>query len=136
MRTVSRAAIAVCLGFSGVACLHAAEAERAHDLLAAGQVQEAARIARTSRAADDRTACVWGEIQFRRAAFDEAASAFAEAARLNPENARAWWGLGRIEEIRFRRERARDLFAKAYRLDPRDSDIVLSYLNVVSEPRC
>ena len=77
--------------------------------------------------------CRTGEMQFRRGNFAAARDAFESAARLEPENARAWWGLGRIAEIHFRREEARDLFARAFRLDPRDTDIVLSYLDGVTD---
>src|SRR5205814_7437773 len=49
----------------------------------------------------------------------------------NPTNARAWWGIGRIEELYFNRTAARNLFGKAFRLDPNDTDIVISYLNFV-----
>ena len=76
----------------------------------------------------------YGQIQFRQGQFQEAAKAFASAAEVDPGNARAWWGLGRVAELEFRRDEARDLFAKAYRLDPRDADVVLSYLEVVSDP--
>jgi Flp pilus assembly protein TadD len=112
-------------------------AEQARALFAAGQVREAEKSVRAALplGAGDALLCLWGEILFRRANFSEAAAAFGSAARLNPENARALWGLGRIEELHFRREQARDLFARAYRLNPRDTDIVLSYLDGVSDAR-
>src|SRR5689334_10231974 len=75
-----------------------------------------------------------GELHFRRGNFDQARAAFEAAVQSDPDDARSWWGLGRIEEIHFRRDRARDLFAKAYRLDPRDPDILLSYLEYVADP--
>jgi tetratricopeptide (TPR) repeat protein len=75
-----------------------------------------------------------GEIQFRRGNFEDAAKAFGSASDLNPYDARAVWGLGRVEEVRFQREHARELFAKAYQLDPHDSDILLSYLDGVADP--
>ena len=68
-------------------------------LLASGQVQQAERLTRTALAvgADDAWLCLWGEIRFRRADFEESSKAFESAAVLNPRNARAWWGLGRLE---------------------------------------
>jgi hypothetical protein len=75
-----------------------------------------------------------GQRQFRLGKFPEAARAFALAAETKPSHARAWWGLGRVAEVQFQKDRARDLFAKAYRLDPRDSDIVFSYLDRVVDP--
>lgn len=104
-------------------------------LLAAGQVREAERFTRAALAAapDDTSFSLWGEIQFRRGDFAEAAKAFASAADLNPQNARAVWGLGRVAEVQFRREPAREFFAKAYQLNPRDTDILLSYADCVAD---
>ena len=111
--------------------------DRGRALLASGQVREAEKSVRAALASSvrDDLLCLWGEIQFRRGNFPEATSAFESAAKLNPENARAWWGLGRVEEIHFRRDRARELFAKAYGLDPRDTDIILSYLDGMPNAR-
>ena len=89
---------------------------------------------RSRRGADDSLLCLSGEIQFRRANFAEAARAYEAAIALNPDNARAWWGLGRIEQAHFRGQRARDLFSKAFALNPRDIDIILSYADFVTEP--
>ena len=75
-----------------------------------------------------------GEDSLRLGEFSDARSAFAEAAARNPEDARALWGLGRIELLHFRREAARDLFSKAYRLDPKDPTIIRSYLDFVADP--
>src|SRR5215470_19890832 len=75
-----------------------------------------------------------GVRQFQLGNFPEATKAFAVVAEAEPSNARAWWGLGRVAEVQFQKDRARDLFAKAYRLDPRDCDIVLSYLDRVVDP--
>ena len=43
----------------------------------------------------------------------------------------AFWDSGRIEDLHFRRAAARDYFAAAYRLDPRDPQIIRSYAAVV-----
>jgi predicted aspartyl protease len=82
---------------------------------------------------DDSLLCLWGEIRFRRADFAEAARAFESALSLNPDNARAWWGLGRIEQANFRGQRARDLFSKAFSLNHRDTDIILAYADFVND---
>src|SRR5689334_1704991 len=84
-----------------------------------------------SGAAQAKSLITYGQTQVRRGDFEGAAKTFASAAEFDPANPRAWWGLGRIAEIEFHREQARDLFAKAYRLNPRDTDIVLSYLDGV-----
>jgi hypothetical protein len=105
-------------------------------LLAEGQVREAERFTRAAMAgsSDDGLLALWGDIQFRRGDFAEAAKAFAAAVDRNPQNAHAVWGLGRVEEVRFHRLEAHALFAKAYQLDPRDTGIMLSYLEGVSDP--
>jgi hypothetical protein len=105
-------------------------------LLMSGHIRDAERLTRAALAtgADDSVLSLWGDIQFRRGDFAEAAKAFTAAADLNPENARAIWGLGRIAEAQFRRQEACDLFARAYQLDPRDTDIILSYLDGMADP--
>ncbi|HJZ98037.1 MAG TPA: aspartyl protease family protein [Candidatus Solibacter sp.] len=110
-------------------------AGRGRALLAGGRVREAERIARQALpSGGDEMLVLWGEILFRRGNFCEAGKAFQQAIEINPQNARGWWGLGRIEELEFRRERARDLFARAHRLDSRDTDIMLSHLDGVADP--
>ena len=114
----------------------AAYAVRARQFLSAGQTDQAERLVRAALAsgADDSLLCLSGEIQFRRANFAEAARDYEAAITLNPDNARAWWGFGRIEQAHFRGQRARDLFSKAFALNPRDTDIILSYADFVAEP--
>ncbi len=114
----------------------AACAARARQFLSAGQTDQAERLVRAALAAgtDDSLLCLSGEIQFRRANFAEATRAYEAAIVLNPDNARAWWGLGRIEQVHFRGQRARDLFSKAFSLSPRDTDIILAYAEFVTEP--
>src|SRR5437879_1567441 len=103
-----------------------ASALRARQLLSAGQIDEAERMVRAALAAgtDDGLLSVSGEIEFRRANFAEAAHAYRAAIALNPDNARAWWGLGRIEQAHFRSGSARGFFAKAFSVSPRDPDII------------
>ncbi len=113
-----------------------APATAARQFFNAGQADQAERLVRAALAsgADDSLLCLSGEIQFRRANFPEAARAFEAAIGLNPRNARAWWGLGRIEQAHFREQRARDLFSKAFLLDHRDTDIILAYMDFVTDP--
>lgn len=114
----------------------AATASRARQLLNAGQTDLAERMVRAALAAgaDDSLLCLSGEIQFRLARFPEAARAYEAAIALNPDNARAWWGLGRIEQANFREQRARDLFSRAFGLNHRDIDIILAYADFVTDP--
>jgi hypothetical protein len=113
-----------------------AYAVRARQFLSAGRTDQAERVVRAALAsgADDSLLCLSGDIQFRRANFTEAARSFEAAIALNPDNSRAWWGLGRIEQAHFRGQSARDLFSKAFSLNPRDTDIILSYADYVTEP--
>ena len=113
----------------------AASEARARQLLSTGQTDQAERMVRAAlgAGADDGLLSVSGEIEFRRANFAEAAQAYRAAILLNPDNARAWWGLGRIEQAHFRRASARDFFAKAFSLNHRDTDIILSYTDFVSD---
>jgi tetratricopeptide (TPR) repeat protein len=114
----------------------AVTAARARRLLIAGQPEQAERMvhAALSAGADDSLLCVSGEIQFRRGRFPDAARDYEAAIALNPDNARAWWGLGRIEQANFREQRARDLFSRAFGLNHRDTDIILAYADFVSDP--
>ena len=109
---------------------------RVRQLLNAGQTDQAERLVRAALADndDDALLCLSGDIHYRRANFTEAARAYQAALALNPENARAWYGLGRIEQAHFRAPRARDLFAKAFALDHRDTDIILAYTDFVIDP--
>jgi tetratricopeptide (TPR) repeat protein len=109
---------------------------RIRQLLNAGQTEQAERLARTALAAgdDDALLCLSGDIHYRRANFTEAARAYQAAIALNPANARAWYGLGRIEHAHFRTAQARDLFAKAFSLNHRDTDIILAYADFVTDP--
>jgi tetratricopeptide (TPR) repeat protein len=108
---------------------------RARELLRTGQPALAERLVRAALggSADGALLCLAGEISFRRGHFAEAAKAFAAALEQNPDNARALWGLGRIDQLYFHPESAREHFARAYRLDPRDTDIILSYIEYVSD---
>ncbi len=75
-----------------------------------------------------------GENLFRRGDFEGAAASFQAALTADSRCARAYWGLGRTELVQFHRKTARYLFARAYGLNPRDPDIILSYLEFVTEP--
>ncbi|MEO8593325.1 MAG: aspartyl protease family protein [Candidatus Solibacter sp.] len=110
--------------------------QRARHLLRAGQTTEAGTLVNQALAGvpDDSLLSLSGEIHFRRAEFVQSAADFQGALDLNPANARAWWGLGRIEQLHFRTEAARAYFAKAFLLDHRDTDIILAYANFVSGP--
>jgi len=108
----------------------------ARSLLQSGRVTQARQLIRSEIEIDHGDAslfCVLGDILFRLADFEGSAQAYAEARSLDPGAARAYWGLSRVAQVQFRRERARDLIAEAFRLDPRDPDIVLSYADFVSD---
>jgi tetratricopeptide (TPR) repeat protein len=79
--------------------------------------------------------CRIGDALYRLADFSGAAIAYRGALEADPNAARAWLGLGRLEQIRFRRRTARDLVAKACRLAPRDPEVVLAYSDYAPEPQ-
>src|SRR5437773_1619861 len=82
-------------------------------------------------AADPAGAAFQGDAAFLKADFDSAKSFYRLALSEDPKCAHALWGLGRIEELNFRRGAARDYFAAAFRLDPRDPQIIRSYGSVI-----
>ena len=142
---VSRVGITVAIGLiplilaaddsTSPVTIRSAAAAQGRALLRAGRLTEAEHAVRTAHQAGDEAAwSLSGELSMRRGDFDAARHDLETAASLNHANARAWWGLGRIEQLHFRRQAARDLFARAYRLDPSDPEILLSYLDYVSEP--
>jgi tetratricopeptide (TPR) repeat protein len=102
--------------------------------LRADRVDLAMRQASALRSANPTDAAVQsllGDIAYRKADFDTAESCYRAAISADRGCARAMWGLGRIEELNFRRGAARDYFATAFRLDHRDPQIIQSYGSVV-----
>ena len=102
--------------------------------LRADRVDLAMRQALAARLADPSNGAaqsLLGDIAYRKADFDAAESFYRAAVSVDPACARAIWGLGRIEELNFRRGAARDYFATAFRLDPRDPQIIRSYGSVI-----
>ena len=101
--------------------LEAETLSHARQLLRAGQTEEADRLVHSglSGAPDDGLLCLVGEIEFRRADFAAASSAFTGALEQNPQNARAHWGLVRTRRSahRFRRNRRQRLIATPRLLD-------------------
>ncbi len=109
---------------------------RARQLLRTGRIVDAEHLVdiALSSAPDDSLLCLAGEIQLRRANFTGASAAFTAALQRNSENARAHWGLGRIDQFYFRPDSARAHFARAFSLDFHDTDIILSFAEYVSDP--
>jgi len=67
--------------------------------------------------------CRRADAQYRQGSFDEAAALYRAASTANPNSARAWFGLGRVAKLNFRDAEARNLFSRAYDLDPLDPEI-------------
>jgi Tfp pilus assembly protein PilF len=63
------------------------------------------------------------EVLFRRGDFTEAEDQFKRALKIHPDFARAWWGLGRIEECSSMYETAERYFRRAHDEDPKDPQI-------------
>jgi tetratricopeptide (TPR) repeat protein len=116
-----------------------AEVSFARRLLSSGRIEDAEKLIRksliqhTDAAAQAELYPVLGDALFQRADFESAGIAYRAAVERNPRGARAWWGLGRIELTQFRRKNARDLFSRAFGLDPRDPEIILSYLEFAGD---
>lgn len=109
-------------------------AGRVTQLLADGQTVEAHHLIKSALAAhpsDSHLLTLRGEVLFRQSQFESAADAWNAALAINPDTARAHWGLGRIDQMQFHRRSARDHFARAYQLDYRDPDILIDYAGYV-----
>jgi hypothetical protein len=106
-------------------------------LLRAGRIDEAlAEALAADRAEPGRAdlALLLGNIEIRRAEFREAGRYFEAALALDPECAGAYLGLGRLDQLQFRRKSARERFARAYALRPDDPAVVRAYAAVAADP--
>jgi hypothetical protein len=69
-----------------------------------------------------------GEVLFRRAEFAEAEGEFKLALKLEPNFARAWWGLARIAECTSMNKTAATYLSRAYAIDPKDPRIFRDWI--------
>jgi hypothetical protein len=109
----------------------------ARNLVAAGRIPEAYREVHNaigSNPLDPNLACVLGDIHFRKSEFEAAENAYRSVLEIDSRSARAHYGLGRIGQLKFLRETAKEHFAQAYRLNPLDPDIILAYADYTSGP--
>ena len=107
---------------------------RAH--LRAGNIRQAlAEAAVAERAAPGRaeTSALLGDIDFRQAHFEAADQYFKAALAIDPNCAPAHVGLGRLDQLHFRRRAALQRMVTAYSLDPNDAETVLAYSSVASD---
>jgi len=74
-----------------------------------------------------------GEVLFRRGQFAQADAEFKNAAGLDPRNARAWWGLGRVAACTSMNKTAKEDFRHAFELNPKDPRI-LAAMGATSDP--
>ena len=68
-----------------------------------------------------------GEVLFRRGEFTHADAEFKQATKLDPNFARAWWGLARIAACTSMDKTADRYFRRAHELDPRDPKLYLDW---------
>src|SRR5450755_4858319 len=68
-----------------------------------------------------------GEVLFRRGGFAQSEAEFMQATNLDPNLARAWWGLARIAACTSMDKTADRYFRRAHELDPRDSRIFIDW---------
>ena len=107
-----------------------------HALMQAGQVEDARRLVHTAivaSPADPQLLCLHGDILFRQSKFDAAEKAYRAALILAPGSARAHFGLGRVDQLRFHRKSAHEQIATAYQLDWHDPEIILAYVHYVPD---
>jgi hypothetical protein len=129
---VSRALTAV----AALAVFSVVAAESPETLLRSGQVDEAlAEALAADRAEPGRAdvAVLLGNIYLRKAQLQEAERYFEIALALDPDCAQAYLGLGRLDQLQFRRKSARERFARAYALCPLDASVVHAYASVASD---
>ncbi len=70
-----------------------------------------------------------GEVLFRRGEFAHAETEFKQSVKLDPNFARAWWGLARIAACTSMDKTADQYFRRAHELAPRDPQIFLAWAN-------
>ncbi len=68
-----------------------------------------------------------GEVLFRRGEIAHAESEYKQAAKLDPNLARAWWGLARIAACTSMDKTADQYYRRAHELDPRDPHMFLDW---------
>jgi len=85
--------------------------------------QQALTDAPSSAAAHEFT----GEVLFRRGDFTQAEREFRAALKLDPNFARAWWGLARIAECSSLHKTAAQYYGRAYELNPKDPRIFFDW---------
>jgi hypothetical protein len=109
---------------------------KARLLLRSGRISQAlAEAAVAERAVPGRaeTIALLGDIDFRRADFEGADRNFNAALAIDSNCAQAHLGLGRLDQLRFRRRAALQRIVTAYGLDPNDAETVLAYASVASD---
>ena len=70
-----------------------------------------------------------GEVLFRRGDFAHAEAEFKQSTKLDPNFARAWWGLARIAACTSMDKTADQYFQRAHELAPRDPQLFLAWAN-------
>jgi len=68
-----------------------------------------------------------GEVLFRRGEFANAETEFKQSTKLDPNFARAWWGLARIAACESLDKTADQYYRRAHDLDPKDSRLFLDW---------
>jgi tetratricopeptide (TPR) repeat protein len=109
----------------------------AHRLLRKDDVAAAAAIAAQAAAQAPGAAGVQellGELHFRQGDVAGAEADFRRALDLDASLARAWWGLGRLQDSQSLHQSAELSTRKAYDLDPSDPDVVYAYAQLL-KPR-
>jgi predicted aspartyl protease len=113
-----------------------AQAELIRSLLNKDDYHEAHRVALEAHKAnpgDVTIRVLTGDTFFRMADLDNAYRFYLAGLALDPNNARAYLGAGRVDRATFRRKSMKNCFEKAWKLDPDDPEVMRAYASVVQK---
>jgi tetratricopeptide (TPR) repeat protein len=114
----------------------AVHVRNARSLLRSGRIRQAFAEAAAAERVDPGRAesnALLGDIDFRLARFEAADRYFKAALAIDSKCSQAYLGLGRLDQIHFRRRAALQRIVTAYGLDPNDPETVLAYSSVASD---
>jgi len=118
--------------------LGAAHAGYIRSLLNAEKLDEAFEAAKRGLAAAPQSSAVhaaYGDVYFRKAMLGEAEAEYKAALKLDQNDPRAVWGLGRIYSVISMHKHAKDSFIKAHDLAPGDAQITRRWLSMQEASR-
>jgi tetratricopeptide (TPR) repeat protein len=106
-------------------------------LLKADDVKAAEESSQKALAAFPESAIIHaerGDVEYRRGFIPQAEDEYRAALKLDEKCARAWLGQGKVDDVNTRHSKAKENIAKAYELDPEDSDAFYEWAVRLSYP--